>query len=201
LQEMTDAANVWVRVLTGGTIWVRFETQRLGRSTKKLSNDINIRVFRYNPNGTVTERNYKSWSGGEKKRVSWAIDFGLSRLVAARATKRYDLLVLDEVFKHVDAAGGEAVVEMLRQLRQEKSSIFVIEHGSDFQSHFENRVLIRKQGGRSQILNVEQNDEQSTGQGIQGSGQPQAGAGDAQEKPRRKKARRGVSARTPTGAV
>jgi len=201
LQEMTDAANVWVRMLTGGTIWVRFETQRLGRSTKKLSNDINIRVFRYNPNGTVTERNYKSWSGGEKKRVSWAIDFGLSRLVAARATKRYDLLVLDEVFKHVDAAGGEAVVEMLRQLRQEKSSIFVIEHGSDFQSHFENRVLIRKQGGRSQILNVEQNDEQSTGQGIQGSGQPQAGAGDAQEKPRRKKARRGVSARTPTGAV
>lgn len=152
LQEMTDAANEWVRLLTGGTIWVRFESQKLGRSTKKFSNEIVIRVFRYNPDGSIIERNYKSWSGGEKRRVSWAIDFGLSRLIATRARKRYDILILDEVFKHVDAAGGEAVVEMLRHLRREKSSIFVIEHDADFKSQFENRVLVRKENGQSKIL-------------------------------------------------
>ena len=203
LQEMTDAANTWVRMLTGGTIWVRFETQKMGRSTKRLSTDINIRVFRYNPNGTVTERNYKSWSGGEKKRVSWAIDFGLSRLVAARATKRYDLLVLDEVFKYVDAAGGEAVIEMLRHLRQERSSIFVIEHDSDFQSHFENKLTVRKQGGRSAIITESthgQEAHQEASRPILQADSAAGSAGGGEAKPKRKKARRGVPAGAPTGS-
>jgi DNA repair exonuclease SbcCD ATPase subunit len=154
--EMSDAANHWVKLLTGGTIWIRFETQKQGRTTKKLSNDLNIRVFRYNRNGTITERNYKSWSGGEKRRVSWAIDFGLSRLVAARAKKRWDTLILDEVFKHVDSAGGEAVVEMLQYLRKERSSIFVIEHDSSFQTHFEQRLIIRKLNGQATIVEVKE---------------------------------------------
>ena len=152
LKELTDAANHWVRLLTGGTIWVRFETQKMGRSTRRLSNEINIRVFRFNPSGKITERNYKSWSGGEKRRVGWAIDFGLSRLIAARAAKRYDMLVLDEVFRHVDAAGGEAVVEMLQELRKERSSIFVVEHDSGFQAHFEKRWLVRKKYGQSALI-------------------------------------------------
>lgn len=197
LGEMTDAANHWVKLLTGGTIWVRFETQKMGRSTKRLSNDINIRVFRYNPNGTITERNYKSWSGGEKRRVSWAIDFGLSRLVAARARKAWDALVLDEVFKHVDAKGGEAVVEMLHYLRRERSSIFVVEHDADFQAHFEQRVLVRKQHGRAAIVESVNERQQ---QGLPSDGQAGVSQPDPQHGPPKKKKqarkvqRRGVSA-------
>lgn len=155
LKEMTDAANHWVRLLTGGTIWVRFETQKMGRSTKKLSNEINIRVFRFNQDGRIVERNYKSWSGGEKRRVGWAIDFGLSRLIAGRARKRYDLLILDEVFRHVDAAGGEAVMEMLRELRQERNSIFVIEHDSAFKAQFDTHWLVEKKNQRSLLMGQE----------------------------------------------
>lgn len=196
LQEMTDAANEWVRLLTGGTIWVRFESQSMGRSTKKLSNKTKIRVFRYNPDGTVTERNYRSWSGGEKRRVSWAVDFGLSRLVAARATKRYDVLILDEVFKHVDRAGGEAVVEMLHKLIEEKSSIFVVEQDSDFQSHFEQRTVVRKQNGCSGIIEESENvegvssDRQETPQPKRREAQPKGKAKDravSAGTPRRKK--------------
>jgi DNA repair exonuclease SbcCD ATPase subunit len=200
LGEMTDAANHWVKLLTGGTIWVRFETQKMGRSTKRLSNDINIRVFRYNTNGTITERNYKSWSGGEKRRVSWAIDFGLSRLVAARARKRWDALVLDEVFKHVDAKGGEAVVEMLGYLKRERSSIFVVEHDSDFQAHFEQRVTIRKQNGRAAIM--ESVNEQRQQQGLPGDGQAILSEPEPPKKKKqgRKVQRRGVSAGVRSGA-
>jgi len=43
LQEMTDAVNQWVKLLTGGTFWVRFETQVMGRSTGRLANKLNIR--------------------------------------------------------------------------------------------------------------------------------------------------------------
>jgi len=151
LQELTDAANEWVRLLTGGTIWVRFETQTKGRSTNKLSNKINIRVFRYNPSGTISERNYRSWSGGEKQRVSLGVDFGLTRLVAKRASKTYDLIILDEVFKHLDSAGREAVVELLHMLKQEKSTVLVVDHDKEMQGAFENIVTARKKGGRSSI--------------------------------------------------
>lgn len=176
LQELTDAVNYWVRLLTGGTLWIQFDTQAQARGTRKLRNSLNIRIFRYNPDGTVTERNYASWSGGEKRRVSWAIDFGLSRLVARRALKHYDLLILDEVFNHVDEAGGEALVEMLNHLKAERSSIFVIEHDAAFQRHFENRITVRKTNGRSVI--VEETD-------------------DSEKKPAGKKSSKRVSRRTP----
>jgi DNA repair exonuclease SbcCD ATPase subunit len=151
-QELTDATNHWMRLIYGGTSWVRFETQTMGRSTGKLANKFNVRCFRYMPDGTTRERNFKSMSGGEKQRTSLAIDMGLSRIIASRATKRYDLLVLDEVFKHLDSAGREAVVDMLHQLQAEKSSIFVVDHDQQFAGAFEHRVTVRKQDGRSTIL-------------------------------------------------
>ncbi len=164
LHEMTEAANHWVRILTGGTIWIRFETQTMGRSTKKLSNKINVRVFRYNPTGSISERNYRSWSGGEKQRVSLGIDFGLTRLIANRASKRYDVLILDELFKHLDRAGREAVIEMLHHLRQEKSSVICIDHDQEFQGAFENRVLMTKKNQRTTIQELDDAETQSTGE-------------------------------------
>jgi DNA repair exonuclease SbcCD ATPase subunit len=153
LQEMTDAANQWVKLLTGGTCWVRFETQTMGRGGK-LSNKLNIRVFQYQRSGQIIERNYKSLSGGQKARISMGVDFGLSRLVAARARQRYDLLVLDEVFKHLDRAGREAVVEMLHELRKEKSSVIVIDHDAEFGASFENVLWVDYQNHRSTIREV-----------------------------------------------
>ncbi len=196
LQEMTDAANEWIKILTGGTIWVRFETQTMGRSTGKLSNKTNIRVFRYNRNGTVTERNYRSWSGGEKKRVAWGISFGFSRLVAARARKRYDTLILDEVFKYVDRAGKDAVVEMLKYIKREKSSVFVIEHDADFQGAFEQRVLVRKENGRSTI--IEAVNEQATEEARQDESPVQSAEGrQGTTRPRRTPVSDGVPASPP----
>lgn len=162
LQEMTDAANQWVKLITGGTIWIRFETQKKGRTTKALRNNFTTRVFRWNSNGSISERNYKSWSGGEKERVSLAIDFGLSRLIAKRAKKQYDILILDELFKHLDQLGREAVVEMLHELRKEKSSVFVIDHDSEFQGAFENVITIEKRNGQSKIVEDTHAEKQNT---------------------------------------
>jgi DNA repair exonuclease SbcCD ATPase subunit len=134
--EMTTAANHWIGLLTGGTTWVQIDTQTMGRTTKTLANKLNIRVFTWNPDGTITERGYRSWSGGEKQRVSLGVDLGLSNLVAARAKKSYGLLIFDEVFKHLDSAGREAVVEMLNLLKRERESVLVIDHDAEFQGNF-----------------------------------------------------------------
>ena len=165
LQELSDAANEWLSALTGGTIWVRFEAQKQTRS-KKLVNAPDVRVFRWNPDGTITERGYQSWSGGEKQRVSFCIDFGLSRLVARRADKTYDLLILDEVFRHLDGKGKEAVMEMLQVLAREKSSLIVVEHDTEFQGQFERRVLVEKRGRRSQIKEIDHGAHHQAEEGV-----------------------------------
>jgi DNA repair exonuclease SbcCD ATPase subunit len=155
LQEMTDEANRWVSLLTGGTIWVRFETQsKTGKGkTEKLVDKFSVRVFRHNPDNSQTDRNYRSWCGGEKARVGSGVDFGLARLVANRAAQSYDILFLDEIFgKHLDQAGKEAVAEMLQQLAAEKSSIFVIDHDPRFQGTFAETVVVQKVNGESTIL-------------------------------------------------
>ncbi len=154
VQELSDAANQWVKLLTGGTIWVRFEPQKKTRS-KKIINAPALVICRWNPDGTITERNYESWSGGEKQRISFAVDFGLSRLIANRAKHNYDLVILDEVDRHLDKSGREAIVEMLQILSQEKSSVLVVGHDADFASNFENIVTVVKKNRRSIILTEE----------------------------------------------
>jgi len=158
LQEMTDEANRWVSLLTGGTIWVRFETQtKTGKGkSEKLVDKFAVRVFRHNPDGTQIGRNYRSWCGGEKARVGSGIDFGLARLVANRAEQSYDMLFLDEIFgKHLDQSGKEAVAEMLQALSAEKSSIFVIDHDPRFQGTFAETIVVQKHNGESRILEAQ----------------------------------------------
>jgi DNA repair exonuclease SbcCD ATPase subunit len=153
--EMTEEANRWVRFLTGGTIWVEFKTQReVGKGkTKKAVEDLSLYVHRAFPDGTVVRRNYRSWSGGEKSKVALGIDFGLARLVAKRASRAYDLLILDEVFqKDLDYSGKEAVAEMLVALSKEKSSIFVVDHDAGFQHLFSGRMVVRKHQRRSRVV-------------------------------------------------
>jgi len=153
--EMAQEANRWVSLLTGGTTWVEFSTQRMtGTGSKqKLVEDLSVRVFRANPDATVTERGYRSWSGGEKYRVSLGIDFGLARLVAKRARCSYDVLVLDELFgRSLDATGKAAVAEMLQALAKEKSSVFVIDHEANFQHLFDSCMVVRKLHRRSRVV-------------------------------------------------
>jgi len=155
LDEMSTEANRWVQLLTGGTIWVRFETQKAVGKGKhaKLTEQFSVRVFRHNDDGTITERNFRSWSGGEKHRVSLGIDFGLARLVASRSQRSYDLLILDEIFqKSLDTSGKEAVAEMLQHLAREKSSILVVDHDVVFQGLFEEVIVVEKHHGRSRIV-------------------------------------------------
>lgn len=175
-QDITDAANRVIYQLTGGTYWVRFETQTL-TGKKVLSNKTNIRVFRHNRNGTTSSFNYRSWSGGQKRRISLGVALGLASLVATRASKTYDIVIFDEVFKHLDRSGREAIVDMLRELGREKSSVFVIDHDVEFQGAFENRVTMQYLDGKSTILesnNSEQaNRPQARSEDTQGPTGPQ----------------------------
>ena len=59
---------------------------------------------------------------------------------------------LDEIFDALDESGIESVIELLQELSQEKSSIFVISHNPHLQSMFSNTITVVKKDGFSTIL-------------------------------------------------
>lgn len=151
LQDMTNAANVWVQALTGGTHWVQFESTSQTRGGKQVDK-VNVKVFRREGGGVTSARNYQSYSGGEKKRIALGIDQGLASLVASRASKPWQLYILDEAFRqNMDSGGREAIFDILDQLKAEKETILVCDHDPELAGHFESVWTVEKKNGRSAI--------------------------------------------------
>ena len=85
-------------------------------------------------------------SGGQERKISVAIDLALMDLVAEREGAQLDLLILDEVLDGLDGEGKARVVELLRELRQDRGSIFVISHDAQVQESFERVINVVKEG-------------------------------------------------------
>ena len=151
LSELNASINYWVKLLTDGTIWVELGSYKKGRG-KKIINSPEVNICRWASDDSIISRNYRSWSGGEKQRISIAIDLGLSSIISRRSTKQYNLLILDEIFRHLDSGGKYAVMDMLQLLAKDKDSIFIIDHDPDFQSLFENRITVIKENGQSNLV-------------------------------------------------
>lgn len=153
LEIMTTEANRWVSIITGGRGWVRFETQKAAVSGKKLIEQINVRCFTQGPSGETIERSIRDaeWSGGERQRYALAIDFGLARLVAGRAKRAWDTLILDEVFRYLDAGGKQAFVDVLRQLAKDKSTVLLVDHDPTFTAYCDSVIVVEKRNGCSSI--------------------------------------------------
>lgn len=152
IQELTDRTNEWLRILTAGVYWVRFETQSATKAGK-ITDRFALRVFRHAPGGTRS-RTWGQWSGGQKCRIGVAIDLALADAIAARASRAWDLLVLDEVFRGLDAGGRQAMLDALAVLRRTRGSVLVVEHDPEFRASFERRVVVELQNERSRIVGV-----------------------------------------------
>ena len=144
--ELAAEANRWLKVMSGGVIWIEITTQK---QTAKgaMRDEIDVQIYRWNPDGTTTQRPYRVWSGGEKRRVSLAVDLGLSRLMARRASQAYSFLALDEADRHLDAEGRRGLRAVLGELRNEKSTALVITHDPEFRAMFDSELLVTKTRG------------------------------------------------------
>ncbi len=144
--------NKYLTKLTSGHIEVKFSTQttlKSGEKREKFSIDIS------NQDGG---NEYISNSGGEKKRIDLAINLALQDLVASRSTKRINIAIFDEIFDALDSTGIENVVDLLKDLSQEKSTIIVISHNEHLKSYFDNIITVVKKNGFSTLLNSDVND-------------------------------------------
>lgn len=90
-------------------------------------------------------------SGGEERRISFAVNLALAEIIANRAGKSFNVMFFDEVFDGLDSEGKTRCMNLLCALANKRDCILVIDHLSEFQALFNNVVRIEKRNGISAI--------------------------------------------------
>lgn len=132
-------------ILTGGAIDVELSTLTTLKSGEVKDS---FSVIARNQSGA---QRYGANSEGERRRIDLCVAFALGDLIATRSQKAFNILVLDEVFTHLDASGVDMVMLLLSQLVQKKESIFVITHHEDLKSRFTNIMTVVREDGSAII--------------------------------------------------
>ena len=150
LPEIESEANDILDRLSGGTMSVRFETQReykdKNRDDKKETLDILI-------SDSAGTREYELFSGGEAFRVNFAIRLALSRVLAQRNGARLQTLVIDEGFGSQDAEGRQRLIEAINLVKPDFAKVLVITHLEELKDAFPARIEVEKtpEGSRVRI--------------------------------------------------
>lgn len=143
---LDSRANDYLKVLADSSIEVKFHTQQLVKSTKEYKDKFSVEVM--NRNG---DDDYKSNSGGEKRRIDIAINMTLQDLALSRSNKRMDIIVYDEVFESLDELGSQKVIELLEAKAKEVGTVLVITHNDSLKQLFSQSIEVVKNNGETEV--------------------------------------------------
>ena len=140
---LTESANGYLDILSDGDITVDISTEKAlkGGGTRD-----NITITQ-----TIEGLADVTPSGGQRSKMSLAVDLGLMDVVASREGAEINLMMLDEVLDGLDDEGKARVVELLQHLRTVRPSLFVVSHDDTIQEHFEKVITVTKRGGKSTV--------------------------------------------------
>lgn len=143
---LSDRTNHYLRILADGDITMTFSTQRELKSRKgAVRDEIDIQW-------TIEDQDGVTPSGGQRKRMEVATDLALMDLVASREGVNLDLIMLDEVLDGLDAAGRDRVFDLLRELVDQRGSVFVISHDASLTEMFERVIHVQKKDGEARLI-------------------------------------------------
>jgi len=145
---LNERAQYYTQILTNGQIDVKFKTQTRLKSGELREN------FAVEITNNEGGNSYKSNSGGEKRRIDLAISLALQDLVSSRNKKRFNISIFDECFENLDNDGVEVVVQLLRQMAQEKESIFIISHQDELKMRFPKQLFVTKEDGFTEFQQI-----------------------------------------------
>ena len=142
---LNERVGHYLDILTDGGIEATFHTVKELASGEKREN-FNLEITNKNAADT-----YEGNSGGEKRRIDLGVALGFNDFLASRSGKRFNLLLLDEVFEGVDADGLYYVIKVLEDIARRKSSVFVITHRDELKSYFADEILMKRIDGLSYV--------------------------------------------------
>ena len=151
LPQIENKANDILDRLSGGTMSVRFITQReyKDKSRKDLRETLDIQI-----SDDMGTREYEMFSGGEAFRVNFSIRLALSEILAQRAGARLQTLVIDEGFGSQDEIGRQRLIETINTVKPDFAKILVITHIETLKEAFPSRIEVEKTPLGS-IINVQ----------------------------------------------
>ncbi|AHJ87523.1 putative recombination related exonuclease [Bacillus phage Bp8p-C] len=135
---LNERGNKYLSMLSGSDMELNFTTQTRNKNGE-LSDKFDVQVI-----NTSGGDNYKSNSGGEKKRADLSIALALQDLVLSRSESTFNIAVYDEVFDALDSVGAENVVTLLKERLSSLGTIFVITHNEHLKPLFDQVITVVK---------------------------------------------------------
>jgi len=150
--EILDYLDVNVRI--------RVETLEESKDskTKEIKFTPTFKIIVVDGNQGI-ERDYNTWSGGEKQRINLALRQALSTILLNRAGTRMDLIIIDESDSALDTEGKEALVKLIQANVEGRfgrsTKVMCITHTDDLKDSFPVRILVKMHKGASQISEIQ----------------------------------------------
>lgn len=137
--DIMRRSNDILASMTGGRMAVDIRTEREKKSTKQITNSLEVWVNTAS-GGT---RPYLSHSGGEKVRISLAVTLGLADVKARRTGVQLGMLWIDEP-PFLDAEGTEAYADALCSMAQRNPEmrILAISHDPAMKGRFAQNIIV-----------------------------------------------------------
>ncbi len=143
--RLTDLANKYLAATSDESITIEFVTSYEGKTT--TIEDFKILVTR----GLRTS-DIRSFSGGEKKCIEFAVRFAISDIIREKSGCNVDSLFLDEPFDSLDENRIEKSMSLLRSLNEKFPTIFAMCHIPYAKDQFDRVITVRKVGNSSRII-------------------------------------------------
>lgn len=141
---LTTKANKFINFLTNGDISISFDTQ------SELKDGSLREKFECCITKDGRKVAYSRYSGGEKRRVSLAVDMALYEIMSEFYGTKFNLLVLDEQSNYIDTEGKSEYFKLAKELAKDKC-VIIIDHDSLLKSKFDKTIAISKKDGISSL--------------------------------------------------
>lgn len=145
LPELERIANEILDQMSNGQHSLQFITQRDAKSKDSTIETLDILVRDW-----AGTRSFESFSGGEQTRISLAIRFALSELLATRAGSKVEFIVGDEILSDQSPEFREMTIEAIKSMAGRFKKILVISHIPEIQGAFDQQITINE-GGQVEV--------------------------------------------------
>eukprot|EP00871_Galdieria_phlegrea_P002215 jgi/Galph1/2995/GphlegSOOS_G1666.1 len=112
LYALQERMNYYLRLICDGYIRIELKPYSTLKSKK-----------------TNWWKSFQQLSGGQRRRLGLALMLAFHNLCETRCGFRSNMLVLDEIFQHLDNEGKRRIANVIRSL--EKESVFIVVHDTD----------------------------------------------------------------------
>jgi len=128
---MQQETNNYLSVLLPN-VALDIATIKQGKTTLRQELTFNVKDLSSN-----IVRDFKGWSGGEKKLIALALRLGLWKMGFYYSKRKFEVLFLDEVFGALDEANRENTLTFLKTLQNQLNlPVIVVDHIQELKEEF-----------------------------------------------------------------